>query len=79
MVKTFDFFYRFYSFKLLGTTVGYMSKKQPSDNPTKAASRSEKENFENKGDRRMAIFESVTGKMAKTGEHSVQKCGGMVF
>lgn len=53
MVKTFDFFYRFYSFKLLGTTVGYMSKKQPSDNPTKAASRSEKENFENKGDRRI--------------------------
>ena len=53
MVKTFDFFYRFYSLKLLGRTVGYMSKKQPSDNPTKAASRSEKENFENKGDRRI--------------------------
>ena len=56
-----------------------MCRKQPSDNPKKAASRPEQENFENKGDRSMAIFEPVTGKMAKTCENSVQKCGGMVF
>lgn len=52
MVKTFDFFLSFLFPQIIRQDC-YMCRKQPSDNPTKAASRSEKENFENKGDRRI--------------------------
>lgn len=77
MVKTFDFFYRFYSLKLLGRTVICAESSHPT------TQRKRPLDPKRKILRTKEIGESghlrVTGKMAKTGQNSVQKCGGMVF